>query len=156
MHEERGRNLWDFHATGAWIVIPTNLGWRRNGTNVMGRGLALQAAQRYPDLPREYGQWCQNRGYLDLVIWNTGEDKHLIMAPSKPLDSENPHLSWQQPADPELVKRSLTEIYDFACTHAEDFGLPLLGTGNGGLDRKLVLDMTREILGEIEWCYLYL
>ena len=160
MEEVRG-NLWDLHATGdecyqrAWVVIPTNLGWKNNGANVMGRGLALQAAQKYPGLPMEYGKFCQVVRSQDRKCM-FDEEKCLVLAPSKPLDADHPWLSWQQGSDPELVKRSLHEIYEWTVLVQEDFGLPLLGTGNGGLDRKLVLDMTREILGGVRWCCLYL
>ena len=45
-------DIWEHHNDGSrYIVIPTNIGWKTNGHNVMGAGLALQAKTRYPSSP---------------------------------------------------------------------------------------------------------
>lgn len=46
-------DLWTVEA--AWRIIPTNLNVRYDGTAVMGAGVALQAAQRYPRLSEDLG-----------------------------------------------------------------------------------------------------
>lgn len=48
-------NVWDVHAAGGWVVIPTNQQTRTDGTAVMGAGLAKDAAERFPALPGAYG-----------------------------------------------------------------------------------------------------
>ena len=56
-------DIWDYHDQGHWIVITTNGIVKSNGEAVMGKGIALQAKQRYPDLPKELGQsitFCGN------------------------------------------------------------------------------------------------
>jgi len=56
-------NIWTFHRTG-WVAITTNGVVKPDGSAVMGRGVALQAAQRFPDLPYELGmrlRWYGNR-----------------------------------------------------------------------------------------------
>ena len=50
-----GTELWALHDAGLWVVIPTNLRRKADGTAVMGAGLALAAARRFPDLAARYG-----------------------------------------------------------------------------------------------------
>jgi hypothetical protein len=55
-------NIWDYHKDNNWIVITTNGDVRKDGAAVMGRGIALQAAQRFPKLPQEFGKLLQENG----------------------------------------------------------------------------------------------
>src|SRR5258708_18905839 len=61
MQELRG-DLWDFYEDHQWIVITTNGAVRHDGACVMGRGIALQAAQRMPDLPFRVGDRIRQAG----------------------------------------------------------------------------------------------
>jgi len=49
-------DIWDFYEKGFWIVITTNGNVKDNGEAVMGKGIALQARQRYPLLPSMLGK----------------------------------------------------------------------------------------------------
>ncbi len=105
MLSKRG-NLWDYHDRGFWAVIPTNLGWHKDGSNVMGCGVALQAAQKWPDLPVDYGAACKAFTALgESGLW-VCDDERLICFPVKPLDAAHSHLSWRQSASLELIERS--------------------------------------------------
>lgn len=53
--EVRG-DIWAWYDRGHWLAIPTNGTVRHDGSCVMGRGLALQAARRFPDLPARIGR----------------------------------------------------------------------------------------------------
>ncbi len=125
---ERG-NIWDYHATHH-VVIPTNIGYRRDGRNVMGRGLAAQAAKRFSALPRWYGEYCRTFGEgTPIVIYPEGR---LILFPVKPLNKESPWLSWKASADLKLIERSAEQL---ARVVIEDpVAVSLVGCGNGGLD----------------------
>jgi len=39
-------DIWNLHKVG-WIIIPTNGFVKKNGENVMGRGLAKQVKDKY-------------------------------------------------------------------------------------------------------------
>lgn len=54
MKETTG-NIWKYHERGCWIVITTNGDVKQDGSNVMGRGIALQAKKQYPLLPFTLG-----------------------------------------------------------------------------------------------------
>lgn len=140
-------NIWMFWNQGHNIVIPTNLGWKRNGSNVMGAGLAKQAMEKFTGLPACYGAVCRQlavgpvNGYHRIYYL---PNEHLILAASKPLNVEQPWLSWQGKASYEVVYESLGELRDLAAKGTE-FVLPVLGTGNGGLDYPTVVEMIRRM-----------
>jgi hypothetical protein len=134
-------NIWDWHGTHD-VVIPTNQGWRQDGTNVMGAGLALQAARRFPGLPAWYGAWCRQYGPAAGVVRHP--DWRLICFPTKPLDSAHPWLSWQQGASIDLVARGAAELG----TISGEIALPLVGCGLGGLEVDDVLAMLEAHLVE--------
>ncbi len=59
---ERPGDLWAWQAERRWIVIPTNIGWKKDGANPMGAGVALQASEMYPELANWYGARCKKFG----------------------------------------------------------------------------------------------
>lgn len=55
-------NIWDFHKAGFPIVITTNGDFNSRGENVMGKGIALQAKQKFPELPGRIGEHLKKHG----------------------------------------------------------------------------------------------
>ena len=55
-------DLWEFHSKNNWVVITTNGNVNSQGKAVMGRGIALQAAKKFPRLPKELGHYIQVLG----------------------------------------------------------------------------------------------
>jgi len=131
------------------VCIGTNIGWKADGENVMGRGLAKQAASRYTDLPASYGQWCGEVGegayyYKPGRVW---------CIPSKPLNpDQHPWLSWQNPGSLPLVEAGLKALYrEFRILHSS-MGyyclVPLIGAGNAGLQKSDVRSLIERVLGD--------
>ena len=153
MRIAQGQNLWNLHESGGWVVIPTNLGWKRNGDNVMGRGLALQAKAKFPNLPSEYGMFCRWRSEevsrTGLLCIDRG--RKLILAPTKPLRVDSPWLSWQGKSSKALVVRSLEELKGWFANNRCNLGLPLLGTGNGCLNREEIRDLIMRMFAGPEY-----
>lgn len=135
------RDIWGLEKTH-YIVIPTNIGWKASGDNVMGRGLALQAAGRHPGFPIWYGLECKEAGPLTPVL--VYPIAPLIAFPVKPLDRKSPHLSWQHPATLDLIARSAKQLADL--TVDRPIAVPLVGCGNGGLSPKDVLPILEQHL----------
>lgn len=119
-----------------YIVIPTNLGWRKDGSNVMGRGLARLVASIYPQLPKEYGGICQKYGAKTTCVVISGFDTALIMFPVKPLNAEAPWMSWKSGASLELIERSAKHLAELepSLPGKIPIAVPAVGCGNGGLD----------------------
>lgn len=132
-------DIWSYWGGArSWVVIPTNIGYRHDGTAVMGAGLALQAATRFAGLREEYGRHC--RGPRCRMPYVT-VPRHLILVPTKPLDEKCPSRSWRQPADIGMVSSGTGWVagYLVGSTAPHSVYLPLLGGGLGGLGRHTVL-----------------
>jgi hypothetical protein len=137
-----GGDIWFWHKIGQTIVIPTNAGWKSDGTNVMGAGLAKQASEKFPKLSLEYGRFCQQK--VSHIIFNQYK---LILVPSKPLTSAKPFMSWNQDADYKVVETSLYWLEDHIGEVATTkLYVPLLGTGSGKLEKREVQAMMDRIL----------
>lgn len=134
-------NIWVYWRLGKTIVIPTNAGYKSNGENVMGAGLAFQASKEVPDLPRVYGIRCMDKNPCFYY-----KEKRLILVPSKPLIAETPWLSWKQSARADTLVSSLEWLESNAVIFETDVYVPLIGAGNGGLDKVLVKKRMNEIL----------
>lgn len=144
-------NIVVYWKLGSTIVVPTNAGWKKTGENVMGAGIALEMSKLIPDLPLQYGVHCQNKTPRIHLVQH-----RIICVPSKPLNPKAPHLSWQQDADPKTVKESLEWLENNADTFPDLVYVPIIGAGNGRLDKELVKDlMTRTLKNEkfvgVEW-----
>lgn len=124
MKEERG-NVWTHHKRGYWAVITTNGSVRTDGAAVMGRGVARQAAVKYPDLPFELGthikDWGNTVGIFQQYMIITLPVKH----------------HWQSKANLELIETSikkLRQVFGFAGMPASKIYMVRPGCGYGRLD----------------------
>lgn len=128
MKELRG-NLWDYTDDGA-IVITTNGAINQKGECVMGRGVALQAKNRYPGFATLLGNQIKLAGnhvhYFDVPVPPHFRDDQIITFPVK--------HHWQEQADVALIAQSVMELVNrvdiFDIKHVY---LPHPGCANGGL-----------------------
>ena len=72
-------NLWNYHKKGFWIVVPTNGIVKEDGEAVMGRGLALQAKVKFPEMPSELGMSLKECGNEICLFYKY----HIITFPVK-------------------------------------------------------------------------
>ena len=135
-------SLWDPRLNNCVKVVPTNLGWKSNGENVMGRGVAKQATEKYQMLSSWYGWRCKAMADSELTRLYRYHD--LVLFPVKPLDRLMPHMSWRQPASLELVEKSTIQLASFM--GMDKVALPLVGCGNGRLDSRDVLPILQKHL----------
>lgn len=133
--------------TPCGVVIPINIGWKKTGENVMGRGIARQAANIYgPNLAYLVGQECQKtRGETTTFAIRTTDT--LYMFPTKPFNASAPWLSWKQPSNLELVRKSAKALRQIALPNSRVF-VPLVGCGNGQLDPADVYAVLEDELGD--------
>lgn len=129
--QELTGNLWDYHNPNHIIAITTNGFVKRNGECVMGRGCALEARQRIPNIARQLGK----------LITEKGNHVHYL---GQGVVSFPVKHAWFQDADIALIERSARELLNMA----NSFGwksviIPRPGCGNGRLqwnDVRSVLD----------------
>ena len=141
------QDIWDvYDARKYWIVITTNIGWKRNGENVMGAGIAKQAANRFPWLPEQYGMICKEHKEETGVVFF--EDVRLILLPTKRLNISQPHLSWMNKSDPEFIRKNLLELKSIINEDSKikKVLMVLPGAKNGGLTIRQSLNIVKNIL----------
>lgn len=127
-------SIWAYEKTHD-LVIPVNIGWRKSDhSNVMGRGLALQGARKYPDFPFWFGLECEAR--KDETPTLSYPKAHLIAFPVKPLNAAAPWMSWKNKADLELIERSTKQLA--VLTVDRPVAVSMVGCGNGGLEMSEV------------------
>ena len=147
-------DIWTLSTDKDTIVIPTNVGWKSNGKNPMGKGLASQAARRFRFLPRLYGDFCRrHKANTPLLPIRSPRWCHLLLLlPTKELNPEKPYLSWHAETSPEALTIRLQQLNHFAhhftLTGSKEVYyapnsqrrilVPALGTGHGGLPLGLV------------------
>ena len=125
-------NLWEFHSQGYWICIPTNGIVNSQGLLVMGKGVALEAAQRFPGLRANWGELVKAEGNQPIPY----PPGRLISFPTK--------HHWKDPSDLPLIRASATKLtswwhlvassYTMAHKEILPLCLPKVGCGCGGLD----------------------
>ena len=99
MREEEG-DIWETSCEARCIATNGDLLSDRV-TAVMGRGVALQAKERYPWIPKQLGSLLSRHGnhVYDLGVWNK---VRLISFPTK--------RSWRMPSDLQLIRQSCKEL----------------------------------------------
>ena len=129
-------NLWDFHSLGP-VCITTNGVIKKDGHLVMGAGIALQAKQRFPQLPSRLADAVSQHGSQTFYL----PDENLFSFPTK--------HDWRDPSDINLITKSAWELV--AITDKMGFTqvyLPKPGCANGGLDWYEVEHTISEILDD--------
>ena len=127
-------DIWDYLG-GGHIVIPTNLCVKRNGMAVMGKGLAWQAANKFFDLPKVYGDHILSGNKCPMEY--THGVNSLFMLPTKEY--------WMDPSDIGLIENGLR--YLSVQNLPQDIYLPMLGCGLGRLEEKQVLPLMMSYFG---------
>lgn len=117
------------------IVIPTNGTVSRLSTAVMGAGLAKDAAERFPTLPRELAA----RILADGNRVHYFPQYHLFTFPTK--------YNWWEDADLSLIQESCKQLNQLMATHhVQRVFLPKVGCGHGQLAWDAVLRVLKRFL----------
>lgn len=131
-------NIWDYHKKGHWIVITTNGNVNTKGKAVMGKGIALQAKQRYFQLPTELGKKIRRYGNIPFVL----PEFRIVTLPTK--------HNWWEKSDTQLIEIGISEL-ERAWT-LWDNKIPLYmvrpGCSSGGLDWKDVKPILEKYLDD--------
>lgn len=111
-----------------------------NTVGVMGKGIALQFKNKYPDMFKAYQNVCE-RHLLDvgkLYLWKCSE-KWVLMFPTK--------KHWRNPSKIEYIESGLKKFVDnYERLGIESIAFPKLGCGNGNLDWEVVRPIMEKYL----------
>jgi hypothetical protein len=136
MIEVKG-DLWTFPA--GVIVVTTNGVVKRDGSLVMGGGCALEAAQRYPDLPIMLGQAVREFGNEPFwTLWPDGIQ--IVSFPTK--------HHWRDKSDILLIEKGASKIAGMTVLRDQAVVMPRPGCGLGGLKWDAVKAVIAPILDD--------
>jgi hypothetical protein len=103
-------DIWKL-SRNAYMTVTTNGYVNRKGQCVMGRGIALEVAQRWPQVPLELGHLIQMHGNH---VYDLGPYHYITRQPDP---SYFHHLisfpvkhTWSEPGDLKLIQRSAIEL----------------------------------------------
>jgi hypothetical protein len=141
MIEERG-DLWTLRADARCVTTNGEaVGEGKKRHAVMGRGVALQATQRWPDLAHHFAELLDKYSNRPMKLRLLEDGSWLCSFPVKE--------HWRDKADESLIMDSAFKLQDMA----DKFGwqrvvIPRPGCGNGGLDWEYVRDLLMPFLDD--------
>lgn len=144
---EKG-NMWDAFGKGIFMVT-TNPIIKHDGGVVMGRGIALEAKTRFPDLPYLFGaRLNENKGvpFVDYIAHFNHVPIWYFMVKSH----------WNRPADLKIIENSVKDLLTCIIENENDlrFDLNFPGIGNGKLHREDVLPLLQSLPDNVHvWEY---
>lgn len=119
-----------------------------NTVGVMGKGIALQFKNQYPNNYKVYKEACK-KGELkvgEVLVVKDGDilrEKYIINFPTKE--------HWRSPSKVSYIQEGLKALkVSIKEYNIKSIALPPLGCGNGGLDWNIVKPMIIDSLGELE------
>jgi hypothetical protein len=141
-------NLWELADQGCdALVITTNGYVRKDGNAVMGRGIAKEAANLFPELPQNLGQQLRKNGNNCYVFPSLAYD--VVTFPVKPIFGPDGTPGWKTKAQIPLIIKSAKQLVEFANRYDwTDILMPRPGCGNGGLSWKAVQGVLVPILDD--------
>lgn len=117
-----------------------------NCVGVMGKGIALVFKLRYPLMFNIYKEYCKSKLINIGKLWlykGDEDDPWVLNFPTK--------SHWKYPSRMEYIEQGLEK---FVSTYKEkgitSIAFPLLGTNNGGLDKKEVLSLMHKYLSRCD------
>lgn len=126
-----------FTSTCSVLVNPVNT------VGVMGKGLALEFKNRYPQTFQKYKRACDNGSFEigKLMLCKEG-DKMILLFPTK--------KDWRDMSKLQYIESGLEKfvsVYDAKGIQSAAF--PMLGCGLGGLETGEVLSLMKKYLGSL-------
>ena len=122
--------------SGDAVCVTTNGIVNKNGNAVMGKGIALQAKNLFPNIDIKLGSYLKEHGnrVFNLGVWNlNGKIIRVFSYPTK--------HHWKDPSDVTLICKSAEELalmvesgkFSISGSSINNILLPAVGCGNGGL-----------------------
>jgi len=169
-------NIWDLAPDYDAVVITTNGYVKKNGEAVMGRGIAKEAKEIFPDLPlklgkriTEHGNFCFGFsvnsdfsdypfvGYATVLEGPIGWKPQIYCLPVKPQFGPNGEMGWKAKAEIPLIQQSIKDLVksiNYYQSRILGYGrqakvtMPRPGTGNGKLSWEQVKPVIEPLLDD--------
>ena len=128
----------DIFSSPAQVLVNTV-----NTVGVMGKGVALEYKNRYPEMFRYYQGLCDEGkfGVGNLALWKS-EDKWILLFPTK--------KHWRNPSQMEYIEAGLKKfVASYYKMGIESIAFPRLGCGNGQLRWEDVQPVMEKYLSDL-------
>lgn len=119
-----------------------------NCVGVMGKGIALQFKNSFPEMYEIYRSACKNKKvipgqmWVDVVIDHNNEFKIIINFPTK--------RHWRDASRIEDIESGLLSLIEaIKQMKIKSIAIPPLGCGNGGLDWTVVCPMIEDAMKQV-------
>jgi O-acetyl-ADP-ribose deacetylase (regulator of RNase III) len=107
----------------------------------MGKGLALEMKNRYPDMFEKYKDFCE-KGLIDigkLWVYKHSDDKWVLNFPTK--------KDWRNKSEYEYIDKGMKKFVEtYKEKGIKTIAFPMLGCSNGGLDKDIVIQIMTKYL----------
>lgn len=107
-----------------------------NCVGVMGKGIALEMKNRYPDMFEKYKTFCDNK-LIDigkLWLYKNQDDKWILNFPTK--------THWQYQSEYDYIEKGMQKFIEtYKDKNIKSIAFPMLGCSNGGLNEEKVLEI---------------
>lgn len=120
-----------------------------NTVGLMGKGIALQFKEAFPENYRVYRSACQKKEFKigDILIV---EDSNLVTG-RKLIVNFPTKTHWRMPSEYSYIQQGLATLRkEIVDRHIRSIAIPPLGSHNGGLDWLVVKRMIEEALGGLD------
>lgn len=107
-----------------------------NCVGVMGKGIALEMKNRYPDMFEKYKTFCDNK-LIDigkLWLYKNPDDKWILNFPTK--------THWRYQSEYDYIEKGMQKFIEtYKDKNIKSIAFPMLGCSNGGLNEEKVLEI---------------
>jgi O-acetyl-ADP-ribose deacetylase (regulator of RNase III) len=125
-----------------------------NTVGVMGKGIALQFKNMFPNNFREYAKACQNNEVKVGKLLISEEDS--LLSGKKIIINFPTKTNWRLPSEFKYIESGLTDLVkEIKERKINSIAIPPLGAGNGGLDWSKVKPILEKYLSEVD-CEIYI
>jgi O-acetyl-ADP-ribose deacetylase (regulator of RNase III) len=125
-----------------------------NTMGVMGKGIALQFKNHYPNNYKIYKEACENKTFKVGQLLVTEEES--LIGGKKTIINFPTKTNWRLPSEYEYIEKGLVALKKVIIEkNIESVAIPPLGAGNGGLDWQRVKKMIMEALNGVH-CDIYM
>lgn len=113
-----------------------------NCAGAMGKGIALQFREKYPEMYKQYVTLCKNGSFKPGDVFDYSENGTHIY-------NLGTQKTWRTKAELEYIKVSLKKMLEFAIdSHVSCIAMPAIGAGLGGLTWDSVKQIIEEVASE--------
>lgn len=120
-----------------------------NTVGVMGKGIALQFKNQFPDNYKIYAKACkENQFQIGQLLITT---EHSLLKGDKIIINFPTKTDWRKPSELSYIEKGIIQLVEeIKIRNIKSIAIPPLGAGNGGLDWDKVRKMMEYYLKDVD------